>query len=211
MDFFDFLGRAVCHQVAERSFWVGGKPLMVCARCQGLYLSFFLSFLFLWKNKKILSSSRDFSLAIVLILPLAFDGFFSYLGLWTSNNNLRFLSGILAGFSFALLLLPLVKENSAFQKPFSSYLFERAKGLSLSFFLAIVLRVLSRYYSGGYLVENLLTASGLILLFFLLNLAWLDWLLPIRRARKLLLILAAFSFSLLEIFLLSFFHFRWFF
>jgi hypothetical protein len=73
------------------------------------------------------------------------------------------------------------------------------------------LRLLSRYCSGGYLVENFLTASGLILLFFLLNRAWLEWLLPIRKARKLLLILAAFSYSLLELFLLSFFHFRWFF
>src|SRR6266850_4461634 len=30
----------VCHQLSERSFFVEGHPLAVCARCWGLYLGF---------------------------------------------------------------------------------------------------------------------------------------------------------------------------
>jgi uncharacterized membrane protein len=33
-------GARVCHQQAERSFHVAGRPLPVCARCAGLYLMF---------------------------------------------------------------------------------------------------------------------------------------------------------------------------
>ncbi|MBA2356629.1 MAG: DUF2085 domain-containing protein, partial [Acidobacteria bacterium] len=29
----------ICHQRADRSFWLAGQPLPVCGRCTGLYLS----------------------------------------------------------------------------------------------------------------------------------------------------------------------------
>jgi uncharacterized membrane protein len=32
-------GAVVCHQRPERSFFIAGRPLPVCARCTGLYLS----------------------------------------------------------------------------------------------------------------------------------------------------------------------------
>jgi uncharacterized membrane protein len=32
-------GALVCHQRVERSFMVGGRPMPVCARCTGLYVS----------------------------------------------------------------------------------------------------------------------------------------------------------------------------
>lgn len=32
-------GSVVCHQIPERSFFIGGHQLPVCARCTGLYLS----------------------------------------------------------------------------------------------------------------------------------------------------------------------------
>ncbi len=33
------VGRLICHQLPERSFFLGGRQLPVCARCTGLYLS----------------------------------------------------------------------------------------------------------------------------------------------------------------------------
>jgi uncharacterized membrane protein len=33
------IGRAICHQRPERSFWIAGAPMPVCARCTGLYAS----------------------------------------------------------------------------------------------------------------------------------------------------------------------------
>jgi uncharacterized membrane protein len=33
------IGKAICHQRPERSFWIAGAPMPVCARCTGLYAS----------------------------------------------------------------------------------------------------------------------------------------------------------------------------
>jgi uncharacterized membrane protein len=33
------IGSAICHQRPERSFWIAGAPMPVCARCTGLYAS----------------------------------------------------------------------------------------------------------------------------------------------------------------------------
>jgi uncharacterized membrane protein len=33
------IGNAICHQRPERSFWIAGAPMPVCARCTGLYAS----------------------------------------------------------------------------------------------------------------------------------------------------------------------------
>ena len=33
------VGSVVCHQLPERSFFLDGRQLPVCARCTGLYLS----------------------------------------------------------------------------------------------------------------------------------------------------------------------------
>jgi uncharacterized membrane protein len=30
-------GSFICHQRPERSFWIAGRPMPVCARCTGLY------------------------------------------------------------------------------------------------------------------------------------------------------------------------------
>jgi uncharacterized membrane protein len=33
------IGSYICHQRPERSFWIAGAPMPVCARCTGLYAS----------------------------------------------------------------------------------------------------------------------------------------------------------------------------
>jgi uncharacterized membrane protein len=45
---FNFIGRGVCHQLPGRSFTAGGLFLPVCARCAGIYLGLFLSFLYIF-------------------------------------------------------------------------------------------------------------------------------------------------------------------
>jgi uncharacterized membrane protein len=35
----------VCHQIPERSIWIQGHPMAVCARCFGIYFGFFVGLL----------------------------------------------------------------------------------------------------------------------------------------------------------------------
>lgn len=201
LSFFDFLGRAVCHQSLERSFLIGGKPLMVCSRCSGFYLSFFLSFFILWLLKRELTYKRDFLLALALIFPLALDGTLSYLGWWQTNNYLRWATGVMAGFSFALLLLPLFVRDSNAQKSLTNYLLDRFK----VFFIVLALVSAVSFFNGFYL-ENLLIALGIFLLFLVINFAWLEFVFR-NRKRKMAAFFLAIVLTVGELAVLSHLHF----
>lgn len=81
----------------------------LCVRCTGIYIGvFFALCFFLWKKR--LEGNRPFSakqilLMLLCIIPMAADGFFSYMGLWESNQLLRVLTGSLIGAVVPGLLL----------------------------------------------------------------------------------------------------------
>jgi uncharacterized membrane protein len=90
---------SVCHQLPERSLWIWGSPLGVCARCFGLYSGFLIGLLaFPYLNKlsgKLLDHPR---LLLLFFLPMAFD-------LLVSNTAAsRLFSGAIASFPIALFV-----------------------------------------------------------------------------------------------------------
>lgn len=109
IDFLKRMGSAVCHQMAERSFLWGNGTMPLCARCTGIYIGvFFALCFFLWKKR--LEGNRPFSAKqifwmLLCIIPMAADGFCSYIGLWESNQLLRVLTGSLIGAVVPGLLL----------------------------------------------------------------------------------------------------------
>lgn len=109
MNVFDFFGSAVCHRMAERSFFWGSCQSPLCARCTAIEGGIILGVIFLWlAGRK--DGNRPFSpsgmvLAALSFLPIAIDGVGSYLGFWQSNNLLRVLTGALAGYGLPGLFL----------------------------------------------------------------------------------------------------------
>lgn len=200
LGFLDFIGEAVCHQALERSFLISGKPLLVCARCSGLYISFLFAFIFLSQTQKEYQPKKDFILALALVFPLTFEGVLSYFGFWQTNNYFRWATGVLAGFSFALLLLPGYFKDVSFQQSFLPYFFNRAKAFSMVFMLLLVLR-----FSGQYYLENFLIASGIFILFLLINYFWLDFIFK-KRKRNFRAFLFAALLSVGELALLGYLH-----
>jgi len=96
-----FIGAAVCHQDESRSLAAGGTYLPVCARCTGLYLGFFTSFIYLALRKRLSGDSPPglfiVSAAAAGIFLFILDGATSYLGLRESHNLLRLTTGVLCG------------------------------------------------------------------------------------------------------------------
>lgn len=92
-----------CHQIPERSFFIGGYQFPVCARCTGIILGYILSFVYCFLHEKINIYS-----AIVMIIPMAIDGGTQYFTNYLSNNIKRFITGILAGFGFIQLIKSLI-------------------------------------------------------------------------------------------------------
>jgi uncharacterized membrane protein len=110
LKFIDLLGASVCHQLPERSFSAGNLIIPVCARCEGIYIGFFISavFLFLMFKHKESDLPRVYIVIILclFIVSTVIDGGLSYLGLVKTNNIFRYLTGFLSGAGSMAIVYP---------------------------------------------------------------------------------------------------------
>ncbi|HHT01513.1 MAG TPA: DUF2085 domain-containing protein [Firmicutes bacterium] len=94
----------MCHRLPERSFFVRGRQLPLCARCSGILVGYLIGIVCL-----VYCGTPHWLWPFLLLAPLAVDGVGQYLGYWISNNPRRFASGILAGWGTVFLFVLLVR------------------------------------------------------------------------------------------------------
>ena len=117
LDKADHAAYAVCHRIGDRSLFVAGRQLPLCARCSGTYLGALAGFVVLAARGH--GRARDlprlrYLLALgVFFLAWGFDGANSYLTLFPGlphlyepHNLLRLITGTLEGLAISALLLP---------------------------------------------------------------------------------------------------------
>lgn len=98
---------AVCHQIAERSFFVSGFPLAVCARCAGLYVGFALGVVLYPLVRPVgARETPERAWLIAAALPMATDVGLNLLGVWENTHLSRSLTGALLGAVAALYVVP---------------------------------------------------------------------------------------------------------
>lgn len=113
-----------CHQLQDRSLFLEGFPLAVCARVLAIFVSFFLgcvAFAFVRTRLK----PWSLGLFILLCLPMAIDGFAQLFGIpipraigpgptlvatTLSNAGLRIITGGIFGLASALYMLPYLQN-----------------------------------------------------------------------------------------------------
>lgn len=111
----NLFGYAVCHQLPERSFHLGGAQLPLCARCSGTFLGALLGLATLWLAGRGRASGLPPARVLVVIplflLAWGVDGLNSFASffpnapqLYAPNNLLRLITGMLAGVAVSLLL-----------------------------------------------------------------------------------------------------------
>ncbi|WP_058485041.1 DUF2085 domain-containing protein [Defluviitalea phaphyphila] len=104
-----FLGRSVCHQIPERSFFIGGCQMPLCARCTGTYMGIFLGFIYLLVRKRLRGNKppnlKILFLMIICWIPFMIDGATSYIGLRETNNIIRFITGLLFGIFIPVFII----------------------------------------------------------------------------------------------------------
>lgn len=110
---FRWVGYGLCHQLPERSLFAGGFQLPVCARDTGIYAGFALSLLvivLLERGRRPSEIPRPWLVAIgaVFLGAMAADGVSSYAGWRTTTNDLRLVTGLLAGYALTLAVVPMV-------------------------------------------------------------------------------------------------------
>lgn len=111
-----FFGRAICHQLEERSLHVSGDALAVCARDTGIYIGIFSTLIYLFFSKRgqriTIPSIKTSFLLLLFFVPLMIDGLGSYTHLFESNNLRRLLTGIAFGFVLPYFIYPLLSKKN---------------------------------------------------------------------------------------------------
>jgi uncharacterized membrane protein len=112
------VGSVICHQRPERSFFLDGHQLPVCARCTGLYLSAAAG-LIAWVTVKTASRWRHLSfdprLALRLIaiggIPTAVSVATAMAGVWDGSNLTRALLGMPLGASAGAIVAAVATKD----------------------------------------------------------------------------------------------------
>jgi uncharacterized membrane protein len=116
----DAIGYAVCHQIAERSFTIGERKFPLCARCTGMYLGAFITFVYQLKRKRAgaLPPRKLWFFFGLLFVLFAIDGSNSYLhffenapSLYEPNNTFRLITGLGLGMCMAAVLYPIFHQT----------------------------------------------------------------------------------------------------
>jgi len=105
---FNFVGSLICHQLRDRTLWVGGYYLPVCARDTGAYLGLFLGYLLLPFRRKEANGPPNLWMTLIMIMPMIVDAGTQLIGLRTSTNELRLITGLLFGTALAPMLVYLL-------------------------------------------------------------------------------------------------------
>ncbi|HIH02185.1 TPA: DUF2085 domain-containing protein [Thermoplasmata archaeon] len=109
-----FLGSSLCHQLDERSFFIDGFQMPLCARCLGLHLAFLVSAAMIMTRRDSrlsgLPPARSMVALGVLMIPAMADVILSYLDVVDSDNTRRVVTGALFGAALAFVLVPFVRS-----------------------------------------------------------------------------------------------------
>jgi uncharacterized membrane protein len=114
----DVVGYAICHRIPERSFFLNGRQLPLCARCTGTFLGAVLGLLAMLlygrRRASLLPSVPILALLVVFTGMWGFDGLNSYLTffpgaphLYEPRNWLRLTTGLLNGLSLIIFVFPI--------------------------------------------------------------------------------------------------------
>ena len=95
------VGHVVCHQLPERSLWIAGAPLPICARCTGIYGGALLALLLRGMLRHRWRQSWRRSWLLWAIVIVALDWSSEAFGLRPAWAPLRVLTGAFLGWSAA--------------------------------------------------------------------------------------------------------------
>ncbi|MGI9106398.1 MAG: DUF2085 domain-containing protein [Pyrinomonadaceae bacterium] len=99
---------AACHQMPERSYWLAGHPLAVCARCLGVYAGFAVAVLCypLRASGLRCTESPRRAWIVLALLPTAIDFALGITGLWANTHSSRALTGAWLGVWTVFYVMP---------------------------------------------------------------------------------------------------------
>lgn len=108
-DFVYSAGDRLCHQKAERSFFINDNQMPFCSRCTAIWLGLAIGLGFMVFYK--IQLNEKFLFAILLsLVPIGVDGIGQLFGFWESTNIIRVITGLLIGVVCGVALGVIVDE-----------------------------------------------------------------------------------------------------
>jgi uncharacterized membrane protein len=103
----------ICHQRADRSFFIDGHKLAVCSRCTGIYGGFMFTLLVYPLVRSLRNTSTPARKWLVLAaLPLAIDFSLTFFGIWENTHTSRLLTGLFLGSVSVFYVMPGIMDLS---------------------------------------------------------------------------------------------------
>ena len=97
----------LCHQIPERSYFIDGHKLAVCARCTGIYGGFTLTLLLYPLIRSLRNATTPPRIFLFLAAaPLAIDFSLTFFGIWENTHTSRLLTGALLGSVAVFYVMP---------------------------------------------------------------------------------------------------------
>jgi uncharacterized membrane protein len=176
----DRVGYAICHQIPERSFFLDGRQLPLCARCTGTFLGAMLGLVVILLRRRSRASHLPPPAVLVLLVTFiglwALDGLNSYLTffpgaphLYEPRNWLRMSTGMLNGLAMIAFVFP-VFSYTLWREPANERVVKNLGELTVLLPVAALI-VLVVQAEVGFLLYPvaILSSLGVLLLLTLLN------------------------------------------
>jgi uncharacterized membrane protein len=200
----DVVGYAVCHQISERSFFINGRQLPLCARCTGTFLGAILGLgaMVLYGRRRAagLPAVPVLGILVLFVAAWGFDGLNSYMTffpgaphLYEPQNWLRLTTGMFNGIALVSFTFPIF-NFSLWREPSKERVFKNVWELLALVPVAVILILLIQARVEFLLYPLALISSlGVVMMLALLNsvvaaltlgresyaLTWRDALVPI--------------------------------
>ena len=105
------IGHYICHQRPERSFFVGGQQLPVCARCTGLYIGAALAGPLAIAFASSLTSVRARWVLGLAAVPTLVTWTLEFARIVPFSNVSRFIAALPLGFAAAWLVFTVITDR----------------------------------------------------------------------------------------------------
>jgi len=176
----DRVGYAICHQIPERSFFLNGRQLPLCARCTGTFLGAMLGLAVILLRRRGRASHMPPPAAVVLLIAFiglwGLDGLNSYLTffpraphLYEPRNWLRMATGVLNGLAMIAFVFP-VFSYTVWREPAAERVVKNVGELVATLpFVALIVLVVQAQIGVLLYPVAILSSLGALLLLTLLN------------------------------------------
>ncbi len=110
-----YIGDRLCHQQADRSFFLNGNQMPFCSRCTAIWIGFPIGLALLF-FLTISLNERFLYLMLFSLVPMGVDGIGQLFGLWESTNIIRLITGLITGIVFGMTIGIIIDECKSLLK-----------------------------------------------------------------------------------------------